>query len=597
MIQGNGFTSHAVSDGAAARSPLARASDRGAPAGLLRVVIGSATPADRERIYALRHAVYASELGQHRENDQGRLSDALDADNAYIVARSGESVVGFISMTRPGAALSIDKYFARGTLPIFIDDRTYEVRLLTVIARRRGSELAGLLMYAAFRWVEAHGGDLIVGIGRRQVMKLYERSGLRGTGMTTPSGGVTYELMHATVVELRARCDARRPLLDRFEARTEWQLPFPFRRPGGCFHGGAFFESIGERFDDLSRRHQVINADVIDAWFPPAPGVIAALRDELPWLLRTSPPADCRGMVEAIAAARGVDPAHILAGAGSSDLIFRALRHWLTSRSRVLLLDPTYGEYAHVLERVIGCTVHRLALAPDEGFAVDEARLVAALARGYDLAVLVNPNSPTGRHLPRERIEAILRTVPERTRVWIDEAYVEYAGAGESLEHFAAGSEHVIVCKSMSKVYALSGARVAYLCAAPHQLEALRAITPPWVIGLPSQVAAVRALEDPDYYAARYRETSALRDELATALRLAGMESLGGIANFLLCRLPAGAPAAPPFVQACREQGLFIRDAGSMGASLGDRFMRIAVKDGDTNRRMLHIIRTVLAQT
>ena len=148
----------------------------------------------------------------------------------------------------------------------------------------------------------------------------------------------------------------------------------------------------------------------------------------------------------------------------------------------------------------------------------------------------------------------------------------------------------------MSKVYALSGARVAYLCGGAHQLEALRAITPPWVIGLPSQVAAVRALEDPDYYATQYRETSALRDELAGTLRFAGLEPQTGIANFLLCRLPPGAPAAPDFVQACREQGLFLRDAGSMGAALGERFVRIAVKDSDTNRRMTHIIRAALAR-
>ena len=73
------------------------------------VRIGSATAADRECIYAIRHAVYASELGQHRENSERRLSDALDADNAYIVARSGEALVGFISITRPGAHLSSDK--------------------------------------------------------------------------------------------------------------------------------------------------------------------------------------------------------------------------------------------------------------------------------------------------------------------------------------------------------------------------------------------------------------------------------------------------------------------------------------------------------
>src|SRR5205085_4484533 len=141
----------------------------------------------------------------------------------------------------------------------------------------------------------------------------------------------------------------------------------------------------------------------------------------------------------------------------------------------------------------------------------------------YDLMVLVNPNSPTGRHISRSHLEDVLRRAPLGTRVWIDETYVEYAGADQSLESFAARSENVIVCKSMSKVYALSGARVAYLCAGAHQLEELRAITPPWVVSLPAQVAAVRALQDPSYYADRYRETAALRQELSLRLTALGL--------------------------------------------------------------------------
>ena len=46
----------------------------------------------------------------------------------------------------------------------------------------------------------------------------------------------------------------------------------------------------------------------------------------------------------------------------------------------------------------------------------------------------------------------------------------------------------------MSKTYALSGARVAYLCASPHQLEGLRPLCPPWAVSLPAQIAAVKAL-------------------------------------------------------------------------------------------------------
>src|SRR5207302_11045047 len=155
---------------------------------------------------------------------------------------------------------------------------------------------------------------------------------------------------------------------------------------------------------------------------------------------------------------------------------------------------------------------------------------------------LVNPNSPTGQHVPRSKLESVLASAPLRTRIWIDETYVDYAGAAESLEQLAARSENVVVCKSMSKVYALSGARVAYLCAGAHNLEALRAITPPWVVSLPAQVAAVKALEDPKYYARRYQETHEFRDALAADLAALGMQIIPGIANFLLMRLPIRGP-------------------------------------------------------
>lgn len=560
-----------------------------------RVQLAIATERDREAIYRIRHEVFARELGQHSPNHAGRLRDALDDFNLYLVAKVEGEVAAFVSLTPPSApSYSMDKYVAREQLPFAFDGQLYEVRLLTVKPAFRGSELAALLMYAAFRWIEAHGGTRMMAIGRREVLDLYLRGGLVPVGLAVQSGAVTYDVLQAPTSTIRERMQTFGGLLDRLESKVDWQLNFPFRRPAACFHGGAFFDAIGPRFDHLERHRDTINADVLDAWFPPSPNVLAALNEHLPWLLRTSPPTACEGLVETIATARGVSPANILPGAGSSDLIFRALRHWLTPTSHALILDPTYGEYAHVLERVIGCTVDRLALSARDGFAVDLARLEAALADGYDLVVLVNPNSPTGRHIPREKLEALLRCAPQRTRIWVDETYVEYAGPGESLERFAAASENVLVCKSMSKVYALSGARAAYLCAGAHQLEALRAITPPWVVSLPAQLAAVRALQDPDYYTAHYGETALLREQFAVQLRSLGLEIVPGIANFILCQLPPSGPTAAIVVKRCRERGVFLRDASAMGTQLGTHALRIAVKDSGTNARMLGVVSGVL---
>lgn len=362
-----------------------------------------------------------------------------------------------------------------------------------------------------------------------------------------------------------------------------------------CFHGGVFFKAIGEQFDRLHERHRVINADVLDAWFPPSPRVLQALREHLPWLLQTSPPTYSEGLTEVVAACRGVEPGNILAGAGSSDLIFLALRAWLDHASRVLLLDPTYGEYAHVLERIVGCAVDRLVLRREESYRVDPAALARSLRKGYDLVVLVNPNSPTGQYLPRHSLEPLLADASPQTRIWIDETYLEYVGAGGSLETFAARSPNVVVCKSMSKVYALSGVRAAYLCAAADVLAPLRRLNPPWAVSLPAQVAAVHALQDPAHYAEHYRETHALRLALASELHAFGWDVVPGCANFLLAHLPTGGPTAAKVVEACQRHGLFLRDAARMGTRLGPRAIRIAVKDAVTNRRMLDILCRAIA--
>jgi histidinol-phosphate/aromatic aminotransferase/cobyric acid decarboxylase-like protein/GNAT superfamily N-acetyltransferase len=559
------------------------------------IVLSVATEAQRQEIYRIRHDIYAGELHQHAVNPKRCLSDPLDAVNVYLVAVVGGQMAGFISITPPGElGYSIDKYFARQEFPFPFDNRLFEIRLLTVLKPHRGRELATLLMYAAFRWVEAHGGKRIVGIGRREVLEMYLRSGLKPIGLSTRAGDVIYDGMETTVADLRERMKSFGGLLERLEGKTEWRLSFPFKKPAACFHGGAFFNAVGSDFASLERSREVINADVLDAWFPPSPRVMSALQEHLSWLLRTSPPTACEGLVEAIARARRVAPECILPGAGSSDLIFRALRHWLGPDSHVLILDPTYGEYAHVLERVIGCTVDRLTLSAREDYEVDLDRLSAALADRYDLVILVNPNSPTGRHIPRERLESVLRSAPGNTRVWVDETYVEYAGKDESLERLAASSENILVCKSMSKVYALSGARVAYLCASPHQLEELKAITPPWVVSLPAQVAAVNALADPGYYAARYAETAKLRVELSTELGSLGLQVIPGVANFLLATLPSMGPEAAVVVKYCREHDVFIRDAGIMGSQLGNRALRIAVKDRETNGRIVQMLRSAL---
>jgi histidinol-phosphate/aromatic aminotransferase/cobyric acid decarboxylase-like protein len=141
-------------------------------------------------------------------------------------------------------------------------------------------------------------------------------------------------------------------------------------------------------------------------------------------------------------------------------------------------------------------------------------------------------------------------------------------------------------------VYALSGARVAYLCGPRAWIQDLRSITPPWVVGLPAQIAGVLALRDPAYYRAKYAETRQLRDELGAALQPRGVRVWPGKANYLLCRLPDGSGDAAELLARCRQQGLFLRDVSSMSTRPDSRMFRVAIKDAATNRRMLTLLKS-----
>ncbi|WP_432122541.1 aminotransferase class I/II-fold pyridoxal phosphate-dependent enzyme [Streptomyces sp. S1] len=553
----------------------------------------TATPQDHDWIHELRHRVYAEELGQHPVDPSGRLSDGLDGDNVYLVAARGETRIGFVSLTPPWVGrYSLDKYLTREELPVLTEEAPFEIRVLTVEERWRSTAAAPLLMYAALRWVASRGGRRVVAMGRTELLDMYLAAGLRPVGRTIRSGAVSFEVLDGAVTELtRTVAERHGRTLERLRTGLDWRLDAPFApRADGCEHGGAFFSAIGTGFRTLSRRHEVVAADVLDAWFPPSPEVRAVLSEDPGWAARTSPPTGAEGLLAEIAGARGLPVESLAVGAGSSDLIFRAFGRWLTPESRVLLLDPGYGEYAHVTERVIGCRVDRLRLRREDGWLLDPARLAAATGDGrYDLVVVVNPNNPTGRHAPADALRAVIEASPARTRWWIDEAYLGYVDPADSLAGLASADARVVVCTSLSKMYALSGMRAAYLVACPQTAGELRRWTPPWPVSLPAQLAAVTALRDPAYYAERWARTHVLRKQLTHDLQeLEGFSSVDeGVANFLTVTLPPDGPSAARLVGECRRHDVFLRDLSPLSPAYEGRTVRIAVRDTAENARIV----------
>lgn len=362
-----------------------------------------------------------------------------------------------------------------------------------------------------------------------------------------------------------------------------------------CHHGGAFWEAIGSTFGRLPAEANIINCDVLDAWFDPAPEVLRAISHCWAWQAQTSPPTHAEGLEEVIASAYGLARSSILAGAGSSDLIYCCLRSWLAPGSRVLLLEPSYGEYTHYGENVARCRVERIVLSFANSFQPPIAQIGALLSTGdYDLAVLVNPNNPTGRAIAHHELDSIISAMAPTTRLLVDEAYVDYLDPGFSVLNRIERHSNLFVLKSFSKCFALSGLRAGFLAGPSDEIQALRRHRPPWAVSLPAQIAIVAAMNEIPYYKAKWKETASLRSALATGLAELKFTVMEGFGNWVLGRTPDPSIGAARICSRASQRGLFIRDAGASASTLGDRWVRIAVKEEATQRRGLGILEECL---
>lgn len=349
-------------------------------------------------------------------------------------------------------------------------------------------------------------------------------------------------------------------------------------KPKQAFHGGAYFGAIGEDFAHLDQKASVVPADVLDAWYPPAPGALQQIRDNLEWLIRTSPPTHSEGLREFVASTRAIEPENILLGAGTSNLMFLTLPRLIDAGMKVLVFDPSYGEYAHIVENVIGAELLRFEL-PLDTFQPDVDKLIA-VARDVDFVFIVNPNSPTGVALPRTELERVILSCPE-TKFWVDETYIDFytleSGEDQSIERLVGAVDNLIVGKSMSKFYGLSGLRLGYLVAPRTYVSEWERFSPPWGVGMMAQLAGIEVLRDPDYYTERARETRIKRSELSSQLAQDGWRFVPSATNFVMAELPEA--NATELCAWLAERNVFIRNCNSLSQRFQDRYVRVAVVD------------------
>jgi threonine-phosphate decarboxylase len=295
--------------------------------------------------------------------------------------------------------------------------------------------------------------------------------------------------------------------------------------------------------------------------------------------------SDLRG---AIARYYGIKSEQVVCGNGSNALIHLLPR--VFRPKKVLIPMPTFSEYAAAVEDA-GGEVVPLMLQEQNGYRVDPLDLSFAL-KGVDMAILCNPNNPTGALTTKTEMLEILRTSCENgVRLVVDEAFMDFVDA-ESLVKEAVQSSHLIVLRAFTKFYGMPGLRVGYAIADAGTAQRLRSGQEPWTIDVPSEQAAIAALTDWGYAAKTRRYIARERDRLLSGLRLiGGVEPFPSPANYVLLKLTG--IDSQLLTDKLGRRGLLVRDCSSF-PGLDNRYVRIAVRTRWQNRRLLKALREIL---
>jgi histidinol-phosphate aminotransferase len=316
--------------------------------------------------------------------------------------------------------------------------------------------------------------------------------------------------------------------------------------------------------------------------------------NEMPWRaqgdnsmagLNRYPEPQPKALVERMARLYDVPTGNVLVGRGSDEAIDLLVRAFCRAGTdSVVICPPTFGFYK-VAARIQGAQVMEVPLLR-KSFALDAPRVIEA-GRSARIIFLCSPNNPTGNLLDESAMLGICRELARTSLVCVDEAYVEFAGRA-SLAARLAEFPNLVLLRTLSKAYALAGARLGTLVAGEEIVGLLRRIIPPYAIPASTVEDVMKLTEAPQRAgaAARIRTILAERERLRRRLEAAPavVRVFPSDANFLLveCR------DARQFLEAGKATGLLVRDFSSAPGLAN--CLRITIGTPEQNERLLKAV-------
>jgi histidinol-phosphate aminotransferase len=310
--------------------------------------------------------------------------------------------------------------------------------------------------------------------------------------------------------------------------------------------------------------------------YPPSEAVVSEVAQAVAEATRTLnryPDREFGALREALAAylGHGVRPEQVWAANGSNEVMLQILQAFGGPGRTAVSFAPTYSMYPeYARDAMTGWVVgHR-----EDDFSLDVDHAVEVIEKHRPTVVLLpSPNNPTGTALPPETVTAVCAAAArEGGVVVIDEAYGEFRRAGTpSALEVLPQTPNLIVSRTMSKAFALAGARLGYLAASKEICDALRVVRLPYHLSAVTQAVARVALRHADELLARVDDLRAERDKTVDWLREQGLTVADSDANYALFGTFADRHAV---WQGLLDRGVLIREVGPEG------WLRVSIGTG-----------------
>lgn len=352
-------------------------------------------------------------------------------------------------------------------------------------------------------------------------------------------------------------------------------------------HGGniyRFMEERGYRIEEIIDFSASINPLGVPK------SVVEEIKAQMKFLCHYPDP-EAKGLTQEISRHLDVDPRCILSGNGSTELIYlivRALRP-----KRVLIPVPTFSEYERACRLINRVETVIYELKEENNFRIDPEDFIATLVTHHsfqplDMIFLCNPNNPTGQLLKREdviKIAGIARK--QRCYLVVDEAFIDFVPDGSVIRNVET-NPYLIVLRSMTKFYGLSGLRVGYGVFHKDVIPIIKRYKEPWTVNTLAQIAGIAALRDEGYRKQTFKVIEEGKKILEDGFRSAGINYIPAFANFYLMRHKK----ARKIISSLMDHGIMIRDCSNF-KGLNGTYMRVAVRSKKDNLRLIRELKRI----